>query len=87
MLQSMTGYGSARLDTDQYSINVEIRSLNSKGMDLTVRLPRFLSDREYDVRTMLTKALVRGKVSICIDYYKNKAQKAKSNINKELLKA
>ncbi|WP_299703585.1 YicC/YloC family endoribonuclease [uncultured Pontibacter sp.] len=87
MLQSMTGYGSARLDTDQYSINVEIRSLNSKGMDLTVRLPRFLSDREYEVRTMLTKALVRGKVSICIDYSKNKAQKAKSNINKELLKA
>ena len=87
MLQSMTGYGSARLDTDQYSINVEIRSLNSKGMDLTVRLPRFLSEREYEIRTMLTKALVRGKVSICVDYTKNKAQRAKSNINKDLLKA
>ncbi|WP_299987877.1 YicC/YloC family endoribonuclease [uncultured Pontibacter sp.] len=87
MLQSMTGYGSARLDTDQYSINVEIRSLNSKGMDLSVRLPRFLSEREYEIRTMLTKALVRGKVSICVDYAKNKAQKAKSNINKDLLKA
>ncbi|PKV63639.1 YicC/YloC family endoribonuclease [Pontibacter ramchanderi] len=87
MLQSMTGYGSARLDTDQYSINVEIRSLNSKGMDLTVRLPRFLSEREYEIRTMLTRALVRGKVSICVDYSKNKAQKAKSNINKDLLKA
>ncbi|MBD1396529.1 YicC family protein [Pontibacter sp. JH31] len=87
MLQSMTGYGSARLDTDQYSINVEIRSLNSKGMDLSVRLPRFLSEREYEIRTMLTKALVRGKVSICVDYSRNKTQKAKSNINKELLKA
>ncbi|SIT95265.1 YicC/YloC family endoribonuclease [Pontibacter indicus] len=87
MLQSMTGYGSARLDTDQYSINVEIRSLNSKSMDLSVRLPRFLSEREYEIRTMLTKALVRGKVSICVDYTKNKAQRAKSNINKELLKA
>ncbi|MDO6392485.1 YicC/YloC family endoribonuclease [Pontibacter sp. BT731] len=87
MLQSMTGYGSARLDTDQYSINVEIRSLNSKGMDLTVRLPRFLSEREYEIRTMLTKALVRGKVSICVDYTRNKAQRAKSNINKDLLKA
>lgn len=87
MLQSMTGYGSARLDTDQYSLHVEIRSLNSKGMDLTVRLPRFLSEHEYEIRTMLTKALVRGKVSICVDYNKNKAQRAKSNINKELLKA
>ncbi|WP_018479634.1 YicC/YloC family endoribonuclease [Pontibacter roseus] len=87
MLQSMTGYGSARLDTDQFSLNVEIRSLNSKGMDLSVRLPRFLSEREYEIRTMLTKALVRGKVSVCVDYTRNKAQKAKSNINKELLKA
>jgi uncharacterized protein (TIGR00255 family) len=87
MLQSMTGYGSSRLDTDQYSISIEIRSLNSKGMDLSVRLPRFLSEREYEVRTMLTKAMVRGKVSICIDYARNKTQKVKSNINKELLKA
>ncbi|MCP2043227.1 YicC/YloC family endoribonuclease [Pontibacter sp. HSC-36F09] len=87
MLQSMTGYGSARLDTDQYSLHVEIRSLNSKSMDLTVRLPRFLSEHEYEIRTMLTKALVRGKVSICVDYTKNKAQRAKSNINKDLLKA
>ena len=87
MLQSMTGYGSAHLDTDQYSINVEIRSLNSKGMDLSVRLPRFLSEREYEIRTMLTKALVRGKISVCIDYTRNKSQKAKSTLNKELLKA
>ncbi|WP_242928003.1 YicC/YloC family endoribonuclease [Pontibacter vulgaris] len=87
MLQSMTGFGSARQDADQYSISVEIRSLNSKSMDLGVRLPRFLSEFEYEIRNMLTKALVRGKVSICIDYTKNKAQKAKSTINKELLRA
>ncbi len=86
-MQSMTGFGSARLDADQYSISVEIRSLNSKGMDLSVRLPRFLAEREYEVRNLITKALVRGKVSVCIDYTKNKAQKAKSTINKELLQA
>ena len=81
MLQSMTGFGSSRLDADQYSISVEIRSLNSKGMDLSVRLPRFLAEREYEIRNLLTKALVRGKVSVCIDYTKNKAQKAKSTIH------
>ena len=85
MLQSMTGFGSARLDTDQYCISVEIRSLNSKSMDLSVRLPRFLSDKEYEVRNMMQKGLVRGKVSVSVDYVKNKAQKAKSTINKELL--
>ncbi|QCR24403.1 YicC/YloC family endoribonuclease [Pontibacter sp. SGAir0037] len=87
MLQSMTGFGSARLDTDQFSITVEIRSLNSKGMDLSVRLPRFLAEHEYEVRNLVTKALVRGKVSINIDLTRNKAQKAKNNINKELLQA
>lgn len=85
MLQSMTGFGSARLDADQYSISVEIRSLNSKGMDLSVRLPRFLSEREYDIRNMVTKALVRGKVTVSVDYVKNKAQKARNTINTELL--
>ena len=85
MLQSMTGFGSSRLDSEQYTISVEIRSLNSKGMDLSVRTPRYLSDREYEIRNMITKALVRGKVSVNIDYSRNKSLKAKSNINRELL--
>jgi uncharacterized protein (TIGR00255 family) len=85
MLQSMTGFGSARLDSDQYTISVEIRSLNSKGMDLSVRTPRYLSEKEYEIRNLVTKALVRGKVSVCVDYTKNKTQKAKNNINRELL--
>ncbi len=83
----MTGFGSARLDADQYSISVEIRSLNSKSMDMSVRLPKFLSDKEYDIRNMVQKALVRGKVGVNIEFSKNKAQKAKNNINKELLQA
>ncbi|TXK46049.1 YicC family protein [Pontibacter qinzhouensis] len=87
MLQSMTGFGSSRLDADQYTISIEIRSLNSKSMDLSVRLPRFLAEREYEIRNLLTKSLVRGKVSICIDFSRNKAQKALNTINKELLQA
>ncbi|WP_162054986.1 YicC/YloC family endoribonuclease [Pontibacter pamirensis] len=85
MLQSMTGFGSARLDADQYSISIEIRSLNSKSMDLSVRIPKVISDHEYDIRNMVQKALVRGKVGINIELSKNKAQKAKNTINKELL--
>ncbi|MFT2010306.1 YicC/YloC family endoribonuclease [Pontibacter sp. 13R65] len=87
MLQSMTGFGSSRLDADQYTISVEIRSLNSKSMDLSVRLPRFLAEQEYEVRNLLTKSLVRGKVSICIDFSRNKAQRTQNSINKELLQA
>ncbi len=86
-MQSMTGFGSARLDADQYSVSVEIRSLNSKSMDLSVRTPRFLSDKEYEIRNMVQKALVRGKVSVSIEFVKNKTQKARNTVNRELLKA
>ncbi|WP_266203121.1 YicC/YloC family endoribonuclease [Pontibacter kalidii] len=87
MLQSMTGFGSARLDADQYCISVEIRSLNSKSMDLSVRTPKVLSDKEYEIRNMVQKALVRGKVSVNVEFTKNKTQKARNTVNKDLLKA
>lgn len=87
MLQSMTGFGSARLDADQYSISVEIRSLNSKSMDLSVRSPKFLSDKEYEIRNLVQKALVRGKVSVTVEFTKNKSQRARNTVNKELLKS
>lgn len=86
-MQSMTGFGSARLDADQYSISVEIRSLNSKSMDLSVRTPKVLSDKEYEIRNMVQKALVRGKVSVNVEFSKNKTQKARNTVNKDLLRA
>ncbi|WP_026463088.1 YicC/YloC family endoribonuclease [Adhaeribacter aquaticus] len=88
MLQSMTGFGTANIDADQYSLSIEIRSLNSKGMDLGVRIPRFLVDRELEIRNIITKSLVRGKVSLTIDYTnKNKNQRLRSAINQELFQA
>jgi uncharacterized protein (TIGR00255 family) len=88
MLQSMTGFGSASLDAELYSLTVEIRSLNSKGMDLSVRLPRFLSDKELEIRNILTRSLIRGKVSLSIDFTdKSRAQRGRNTINQELLKS
>ena len=86
MLQSMTGFGAAQRDTEQYTIAVELKSLNSKSMDLSVRLPRFLSDKELEVRNLVTKSLTRGKVSVAIDINsKNGNQKLRSIINQDLL--
>ncbi|WP_303310095.1 YicC/YloC family endoribonuclease [Hymenobacter sp. BT730] len=68
MLQSMTGYGTATRETDQYSLVVEAKSLNSKGLDLSLRLPRFLNDRELEIRNMATRALGRGKINLSIDF-------------------
>ncbi|MGV3640880.1 MAG: YicC/YloC family endoribonuclease [Adhaeribacter sp.] len=88
MLQSMTGFGTATLDAELYSLTVEIRSLNSKGMDLNVRLPRFLSDKELEIRNILTRSLLRGKVSLSIDFSsKSRNQRSRNTINQELLQS
>jgi uncharacterized protein (TIGR00255 family) len=86
MLQSMTGFGTARQDADQYSITIDIRSLNSKGLDLSVRLPRFLADKEHEIRTIISKSLIRGKISLSIDYTNNaRTARAANSINQDLL--
>jgi uncharacterized protein (TIGR00255 family) len=68
MLLSMTGFGQAHRESDRYTATVELRSLNSKTMDLSLRLPRFLQAHELDIRQQLTKALLRGKVNFSLDY-------------------
>jgi uncharacterized protein (TIGR00255 family) len=87
MLQSMTGYGQARQETEAYTLIVEIKSLNSKSMDLSLRLPRFLMEKELEIRTLVSKSLNRGKVNVNIDFVANKANKAKNRLNRELLEA
>lgn len=87
MLQSMTGFGLARLEADTYTLTIEVKSLNSKTLDLSLRLPRFLMEKELEVRNLISKSLIRGKVNLNIDYVINKAAKAKNRINQELLQA
>lgn len=86
MLQSMTGYGIAHRDADRYTATVEIKSLNSKTLDLSLRLPRFLQDRELEIRNLVTKSLIRGKVNLNLDFSRPRATGAQGSIvNKEAL--
>ena len=64
----MTGFGQARRETERYAATAELRSLNSKTLDLTLRLPRFLQAHELDIRQQITKALLRGKVNFNLDF-------------------
>lgn len=68
MLLSMTGFGQAHRETDHYTATAELRSLNSKTLDLTLRLPRFLQAHELEIRQQITKVLLRGKVNFNLDY-------------------
>src|ERR1700751_6474833 len=70
MLQSMTGYGKASVDFEDKTISIEIRSLNSKGLDASLRMPSLYREKEIELRAELEKLFESGKVdvSITIEY-------------------
>ncbi len=83
----MTGFGQAHRETDAYTATVELKSLNSKTFDLTLRLPRFLQAQELEIRNLLAKSLLRGKVNLAIDFTRPQAATARvtASINREAL--
>ena len=66
MIQSMTGYGKAVVAYKEKKINVEIKSLNSKSLDLTVRVAPLYREKEMEIRQMISEALIRGKVEFAL---------------------
>ena len=87
MLISMTGYGQAHRETDSYTATVELKSLNSKTLDLTLRLPRFLLPHELEIRNTIAKTLLRGKINLNFDFLRPAAARAAVTLNHEALVA
>jgi len=85
MLQSMTGYGKATGSFNGKKIVVEVRSLNSKNLDLFVRLAPLYKSKEIEIRKMVGEALDRGKTELNINI-ENTGSTANFVINKELAK-
>ncbi len=83
MLISMTGFGKASRPYANKVINAEIRSLNSKQLDLSVKLPSAYRDRELEVRNGLVETLGRGKVDLYVFFESQEGEK-KVSINQPL---
>ena len=66
MIQSMTGYGKSIVTYNEKKINVEIKSLNSKALDLSARIAPLYREKEMEMRQMIAAALIRGKVDFAI---------------------
>ena len=66
MIQSMTGYGKAVVTFKEKKINVEIKSLNSKALDLSTRIAPLYREKEMEIRQTVAKSLERGKVDFAI---------------------
>lgn len=86
MIKSMTGFGVAGFENEHMVIQVEVRSLNSKFLDLSIRSPRQFSDKEPEIRTIVQSILDRGKVSLSIDFIPKGNQNLPVTINQELFK-
>ena len=86
MQKSMTGFGKAEVKLENKSIIAEIRSLNSKQLDLAVKMPSIYRSVEAEVRSLLAKQLVRGKVDLFVTVESREVQSA-AQIDKEQFRA
>ncbi|MBQ7551093.1 MAG: YicC family protein [Bacteroidales bacterium] len=82
MIKSMTGFGKSTLTFDGKNIVAEIRTLNSKQLDLNVRVAPLFRDKEGEIRSIISQTLERGKIDFSIYIEKNDAQTV--SINAEL---
>ena len=86
MQKSMTGFGKSEVKVGNKKFTAEIRSLNSKQLDLSVKVPMAYRAAEFEVRSAISKALVRGKVDVIISY-ESEAVQTGGVINKDIFRA
>lgn len=85
MIQSMTGYGKATTELPDKKINVEIKSLNSKAMDLSTRIAPIYREKEIEIRNEISKVLERGKVDFSLWIEKKEGVESATPINQALV--
>ena len=85
MFKSMTGFGKATEEIDNQIIKTEIKSLNSKQFDVSIKLPYKWRELELDVRNLLVENLIKGKIDCCVTIESNKTL-AINKINEEVVK-
>lgn len=84
MIKSMTGYGQASTTVKDISILVEVKTLNSKFLDLGLRIPKVFSEKELEIRNTITEKIERGKVSVAVEYMKPATADIQRQYNEDL---
>ena len=86
MIRSMTGFGRSIFESDEITMTVEVRSLNSKYLELNLRLPYSYRSLEDELRSTLKPQLLRGKVDVNLSV-KQQGSKAAAELNKDVISA
>ncbi|WP_274474167.1 YicC/YloC family endoribonuclease [Mangrovimonas aestuarii] len=84
MIHSMTGYGKSVLQLPTKKITIELKSLNSKNLDLNTRMPSVYREKELEIRKLIANELVRGKIDFSI-YAEITGEETSTNLNKAVI--
>lgn len=87
MIKSMTGFGRGEHSSNGFQITVELKTLNSRYLDISLRTPKALQHNEIDIKEIIQKQLSRGKVHISINIEKKDEENPAVKFNSELVKA
>lgn len=85
MIQSMTGYGKEIIHLPARTISIELKSLNSKGLDLNTRIPTAYREKEIEIRDIISKSLQRGKID-CVISIESVSEVASAQLNENVVK-
>lgn len=86
MIRSMTGYGNSSGENDSLKVTAEVKSLNSKFLDLSLRVPKEYSDREFELRNLVSSILDRGKITVSVEIQEKGEANPAVSINRDLVK-
>lgn len=85
MISSLTGFGKITKQIGAKKISIEVKSLNSKSIDVNVKLSSCLKEKELDIRKLVAKELKRGKIELLI-YFESIGKQTNYTLNKQLIK-
>ena len=84
MIKSMTGYGKASLDKDSRKYQIEMKSVNHRYLDISVKMPRALSYLEEEIKRKISEYVKRGKIDVFITFQNNSLEGREIKINTRL---
>ena len=86
MIKSMTGYGKESISENLRNYQIEIKSVNHRYLDISVKMPRALSYLEEEIKKLISEKLKRGKVDVFVTFENNSAEGKEIKINTEIAK-
>jgi len=81
MISSMTGFGKAQISRDGIDVSVEIKSLNSRFLEINLKLPAIVQPKEFEIKELIRRRISRGKITVSIDFKVNPSVQSPIKVN------